>query len=171
MTVRRIDRTGLVAGLLFVGTAVLLLLLLIPYGIDAPKKVKFAALHPAYYPRIVAYSLLLIGVLTSISALSSRAVEAQDVAANNNSNRKRLWVMVVLGVLSAAIFFLLPTLGFPLTTGLALMVAMPLAGERRWWLVLIIALTLPMLLYLFFTQVANIPIPGGLLDPWLLKLN
>ena len=40
----------------------LLLLFLIPFGIDTPKKIRFAALSPTYYPQIVALILSVIGV-------------------------------------------------------------------------------------------------------------
>ncbi|MEM7257915.1 MAG: tripartite tricarboxylate transporter TctB family protein, partial [Pseudomonadota bacterium] len=125
MNARRFERTSLLAGLLFVGAALLLLLVLIPYGVDAPRKVKFAALHPAYYPRLVAYALLLIGIATSLTSLRPRA--NQSTEASSSTNDGRLSVLLALAALALVVFFMLPVLGFPLTTAAALLVAMPLA--------------------------------------------
>jgi len=187
------------AGVLLAGIALLLLFVLIPYGVDAPRKVKFAALHPAYYPRIVAWCLLIFGCATMLVAIRklvgvspdiatpdttfnttgspSTGADAQSNDANtlqqgqkDKTSRQQLFSLGVLATVFVGVTFLLPTLGFPLTTGLALLGLMPLAGEMRLWVVTTTAICLPMLLYLFFTKIANIPIPGGVLDPWLLKL-
>ena len=182
------------AGLLLSGIALLLLFVLIPYGIDAPRKVKFAALHPAYYPRIIAWCLLIFGGATigvalkkrmsgtagaSANSIDSNNLESPDQTivstplvpvSNDKTGRQRLLPLAILSTVFAGVTFALPILGFPLTTGLTLLLVMPLAGEFRVWLILIVAICLPMLLYLFFTKLANIPIPGGVLDPWLLKL-
>jgi len=192
------------AGVLLAGIALLLLFVLIPYGVDAPRKVKFAALHPAYYPRIVAWCLLIFGCATIIVALrkivsvspdtttldlttpditkkATRSSSTGTDTLSDDSNtlqqgvkdktsRQQLFSLSVLATVFVGVTFFLPTLGFPLTTGLALLGLMPLAGEWRIWVVITTAICLPMLLYLFFTKIANIPIPGGVLDPWLLKL-
>ena len=182
------------AGVLLSGIALLLLFVLIPYGVDAPRKVKFAALHPAYYPRIVSWCLLIFGCATlvvafrkKISAQASSFDDPIDSTTASGSDTinpanalvsevkdkttgQRVFSLAILSTVFACVTFFLPTLGFPLTTALTLLVVMPLAGEYRVWLILTVAVCLPMLLYLFFSKVANIPIPGGVLDPWLLKL-
>lgn len=179
---RGIAMRNVLSGMLFVGVAAMLLFFLIPYGVDAPRKVKFVALHPAYYPRLVTYCLMILGVLVLIagmrrlwtdgSAKQTKVVDQSGLVTDdaNTNSATQFYMLLPIACVCAAVFFALPHLGFPLTTGIALMVLMPLAGEKRWWLVTLIAILLPMLLYLFFTKVANIPIPGGLIDPWLLKI-
>ena len=49
------------SGVFMLSVGLLLLLFLIPYGIDTPKKIRFAALSPTYYPQIVAVILSVIG--------------------------------------------------------------------------------------------------------------
>ena len=49
---------------------VFLLLFLIPLGIDTPKKIRFAALSPIYYPQIVAIILSVIGVAIIFKTVS-----------------------------------------------------------------------------------------------------
>ena len=49
------------SGVFMLAVGLLLLLLLIPYGIDTPKKIRYAALSPTYYPQIVALILSVIG--------------------------------------------------------------------------------------------------------------
>ena len=43
-----------VSGLIMLAIGVSLVFILIPMGIDTPKKVRYAALSPNYYPYIVA---------------------------------------------------------------------------------------------------------------------
>ena len=50
------------SGVFMLAVGLLLLLFLIPFGIDSPKKIRFAALSPTYYPQIVALILSVIGV-------------------------------------------------------------------------------------------------------------
>ena len=54
------------SGVFMLSVGLLLLLFLIPLGIDTPKKIRFAALSPKYYPQIVALILSVIGVLSLI---------------------------------------------------------------------------------------------------------
>ncbi len=171
---------NVLSGVLFLAVSFLLLFVFIPYGVDAPRKVKFAALHPAYYPQLVTYCLLIFGFLVLLGGMrqlffSRQSLQANSVATSARSDDQsekgeRFFRLLPLALLFVVLFFALPYLGFPLSTAIALVLLMPLAGERRWHLILPIAVLLPLLLYLFFTQVANIPIPGGVLDPWLLKI-
>jgi len=57
---RKLD---LLAGLLLTCIAALVIWVAIPYGIQEPKKVKYEALSPSYYPRLVGYCLLAFGLI------------------------------------------------------------------------------------------------------------
>ena len=56
-------KRDLITGIGFIAIAALIILIGIPYGVQEPKKIKFVALSPSYYPRLVCYCLLFIGAL------------------------------------------------------------------------------------------------------------
>lgn len=173
---RRLD---LLAALLFVGLALAVIFFLIPVGVDAPRKVKFAALHPAYYPKIVGYCLLCIGVALVVTRLYAgrkefsetdsdiSAPQIFDQAPGDKSLAQRMILLAgVLGIL-LAYFLLLPTLGFVLLSVIVLLILMLVAGERQILTLSLVSVGVPAFLYFFFTEVANIPIPTGVLQPLL----
>lgn len=152
------------AGLLLGAIGILFILVLIPHGVVEPRKVKYAALSPSYYPRIVAVALVVLGVLVAIrSYLEGRESAGPDAMARPDANVRIAAVFCVLGVYAVWI----ETVGFVLMSALVLAVLTFLAGERRLWLIAVNAVVLPFALYFFFVEIANIPIPAGVLKPLL----
>ncbi|MEM9601567.1 MAG: tripartite tricarboxylate transporter TctB family protein [Pseudomonadota bacterium] len=159
----RLQDRDFLSGLSMVCFAALLLLVLIPNGVDEPRRVKYAALSPSYYPRIVAWVLLVVGLCVGLRAAWRPAAGEVDPDQRPDAARQISLVFVLL----AAFASVLSVLGLPLASCLALLIAFPLAGERRWPRVLALAIAVPLGLYVFFLKVANIPIPLGVLQPWL----
>ena len=156
---------SLYAGLLMLVLGVVFLLVLIPQGIVEPKKVKYAALSPSYYPRFVAIALIALGLAVSVRSLLPRRVgdAAIEQTAHPNAIVRTVIVFGILAIYATVI----PYLGFIVASTLVLITMLWLAGERRWYCLLPIAVLLPVLLYFFFLKVANVPIPLGILSPWL----
>ena len=154
------------AGAAFLSLGVALVFILIPFGVDEPRRVQFAALSPSYYPRFVAIAMALIGlvVVARAALANSDGGDLDRVPAGG-----ALKVCAVLLILFATAY-LLPLLGFVLASALALVVMMLIAGERNALTIGLVAVLLPLALYLFFTKLAKIPIPGGLIDPILLRI-
>ena len=182
---KALNRADILAGLLFTGLALLVVFVLIPIGVDAPRKVKIAALHPAYYPRIVGYCLLLTGIVLITIRLFSAArlsrstnlASADDVTPTPTTTpdstteektvRTKLTMFGIVATILLLYFLLLPTLGFVLLSTLVLLLMMLIAEERNPVVLIAVSLCVPMFLYLFFTKIANIPIPSGVLQPLL----
>jgi uncharacterized membrane protein len=162
------NKRDIVTGLLLISMALLLVLVLIPLGVVEPKKVKFAALSPSYYPRLVGYCLLAIGALMVVTRWFGAKRDSADETAPAQTRSPR--VLLVLFLILFAFYWTLPHAGFVLGSALALLCLLLLAGERRPLMIIAIAIIVPSLLYLFFTKVANIPIPAGVLEPWLIRL-
>jgi len=159
-------KRDLIAGLLMLGIGVAVIFVLIPLGVAEPKSVKFAALSPSYYPRIIAGALMLLGAGTLVRAFSQKhADEGVDERHPNAGIRITIFLAILLFMA-----LMLDWLGFVLGCSLAVFAAMTLAGERKFWLSISIALLLPLLLYFFFLKVARIPIPLGVLEPFLAGL-
>jgi len=154
----------------FIVLAVVVIWVLIPIGVVEPKKVKFVALSPSYYPRLVGYCLLIFGVLLLLRTVAMNPDSDQTATAEESSASRFSMLLPVTAVLFALYWFL-ESLGFVLAPALALVTLLLLAGERNIFAILLIAILLPFGLYVFFVHVANIPIPGGVLDPLLLRLH
>lgn len=155
-------RQDLMAGIAMTIAGGLIIFIFIPYGVVEPKNVKFAALSPSYYPRIIAIALLIIGVV-----ISCRAFLAKETAKKESSDQ-RADAFTRTSMIFAILAFYAVTinwLGFIIASTLVLSACFWVAGERRLKIVLLIAILLPLILYFFFLKVAGIPIPLGILKP------
>lgn len=158
-------RRDLLAAIGFITIAVAILFIAIPYGVQEPKKVKFLALSPSYYPRLVCYCLLGFGLALLARQIFS-SLKAGESENNSDLTIKPVYLLTIAATLT--IFYIaLPYLGFVLSTSVLLLVLLLLAGDRNIVSLVAIPLLLPISVYLFFTKVANIPIPGGILEPLL----
>ena len=153
------------SGVFMLAVGLLLLLFLIPFGIDTPKKIRFAALSPTYYPQIVALILSVIGlaiIFKNRQPLTTKGTDDLDEV-HPNAKMRICGFLVLLAVYSLSLEFL----GFVLSGGLALAASLILAGERRAFIIMAISLLLPISLFLFFYKVAYVPVPNGLLAPFI----
>ncbi|MEM8976309.1 MAG: tripartite tricarboxylate transporter TctB family protein [Pseudomonadota bacterium] len=162
------------AGLTFVIFGIITLAVLIPVGIQQPPSVQYRALSPSYWPNIVAGAITALGLALLIaSVLAERSRDQADGATNHLEPAGSVWLAVrplVALAICFALYFGLEPLGFVLTTSIALVALMVLAGEYRPQIVIPVALIVPIALHLFFTKAASVPIPMGILEPLLLRI-
>ena len=163
------------AGLVFFVFGLLTLTVLIPFGIQQPSSVQYRALSPSYWPNIVAGAIAVLGMaLVIASVMAAKASEKRGESAEASGEPAgTLWLALrpfVALAICFALYFGLEPLGFVLTTAIALAALMILAGEYRPHVVIPVALIVPMVLHLFFTKAASVPIPMGILEPWLLRI-
>ena len=153
------------SGVFMLAVGLLLLVFLIPFGIDTPKKIRFAALSPTYYPQIVALILSVIGVaiiFKNRQPLTTKRTDDLDEVHPNAKMRVGSFLLLL-----AAFSLSLEFLGFVLSGVLALVASLILAGERRALIIIAISLLLPISLFLFFYKVAYVPVPNGILAPFI----
>ncbi len=158
---------NLLAGLAFSILGALTLFVLIPYGVQQPASVQNQALAPSFWPNIVASAILAIGVALTAISIVTRIPPVTDRPGNS------AWLTIrplMALAICFALYMGLEPLGFVLTCTIALAALMMLAGEYRFWVVLPVAILVPFGLHLFFTKAASVPIPMGVLEPWLLRL-
>ena len=161
---------NMLSGLVMLGVGLLLLFVLIPLGVDTPKKIRYAALSPTYYPQIIALILCLIGAAIALQSWrapkTSAPAKALEEPVTNTHPRAKIRIALFLGLL-AFYAMALNSLGFVICGILVLAASLTLAGERRISIIAPIALLLPILLFLFFYKVAYVPVPNGILAPLL----
>ena len=155
----KLIKKDILAASVFVFFGLLLILLLIPRGVVEPGNVELAILSPSYYPKIISYILILIGLGIFIKNFPNGFFEESE-----KIEKKYLFRILIIFITILTIVFFLPTFGIPLTSGIALLFLLMLGGERRPVVVFLVSTLVPLLVYLFFTKVAQIPIPNGLLE-------
>ena len=153
----------LICAIIMLVISALLIWVLIPSGIVEPKKVKFDALSPSYYPRIVAYALLLLGAGVFLRSFLSKKTSPPAGDRHPNATGRTFGFLFILLLLALTLNWL----GFIVASTIAMLLALWLGGERRLFLIIPLAVILPLVLYFFFLKVARIPIPLGILEPLL----
>jgi len=149
-------------GVLALGGAVFFYL--IPAGVDSPANVAHLSLAPDFWPRIVAVVLALTGLLLMLKPGAAAVDESPRESPAPSSTVARV---LRLGVVLAALFgfyALIPHAGMVVPGMVFIFALLGFAGERRWRLMATVAVGVPLLLYVFFTQVAGVPIPLGVFE-------
>lgn len=153
------------AGLLLIAVGLFLVLVLIPEGVVEPRKVRYAALSPSHYPRLIGIALTVLGAAVVLRAYLAPA-RVTDARADTDDRHpqapRRICIFLLIMFAYAAS---VSWLGFILSSCLALTASLLLAGERRPRVFLPIAIATPVALHAFFLKVAKVPIPTGLLEP------
>ena len=138
----------------------------VPYGVVSPRSVRALPLSPAFLPTVLAVCVGLLGLVCGLQAvLGHGAPEDADAPTPLRSD----WALgaAVIGAVLAAYVWLAEWLGMlPLAVAAtaALLVA---GGERSLGRGLAVSLLLPLGVFLFFTRVAQVPLPLGFLEGWL----
>ena len=138
---------------------VILLLLLIPHGVDNPSDIKHITLSPSFWPRIISVLFMLMGLAIVIKPSALKPTNATDGLG------RRLFCLFIVQATLFSCYYLIDSLGMVIPCMLVIFGLMWFAGERRYPLMSVISLSTPLLLYFFFVHIANIPIPLGLFEP------
>ncbi|MCP5083351.1 MAG: tripartite tricarboxylate transporter TctB family protein [Alphaproteobacteria bacterium] len=155
-----------ITGALYLILGLFVVFVLIPIGVDEPSNVEFAVLAPSYWPRIICLVLAALGLGMLVRTwLSLRSGVPEETDEENKISEMVFWRAGLVIAGSFVLYAVLETLGFVLAGTIALALLMLLAGERRPLHVGLISVGIPLLLYLFFTKAASIPIPAGILEP------
>ena len=146
----------------------LLFWVLIPTGIDSPGKVDHISLSPDFWPRIISLIFAAMGLLILFRPehkVEEDATETDDetAAATTPLPARILRLVLILSALFC-FYFAIPALGMVVPAIVFIFALMWFAGERRYTIITIISVAVPLLLYGFFAHIANIPIPLGVFE-------
>ena len=143
--------------------AVALIALGIGYGwltAGLPERVMPNTPGPRFFPWIVTISLLALAVTLLVRALrrpSSQTEEEPGIVSGRGRGAAALGAFVVYTLALPAVGFLAATVPF-------FAVLMALFGERRWWLLGICALVVPILVFVLFRHGFQIILPTGRIE-------
>jgi putative tricarboxylic transport membrane protein len=144
------------------------LFLVIPQGIYVPGNLRIRVMSPAFFPRVVTIFLIFMsGVLLAQTLIARKkkargpAVSAEEKASEDLT--KRILRIPVAIVLLFFYYAAVTWIGLLFSSMIFLLAFSLLYGERRFRIIVPLAVVLPIALYYFFTRVAHIPLPKGIL--------
>ncbi|MBF2760193.1 MAG: tripartite tricarboxylate transporter TctB family protein [Ectothiorhodospiraceae bacterium AqS1] len=157
-------------GILAIGLT--LFFVLIPQGIDTPSRIDHITLAPDFWPRIVSAILAAMGLWLILfpGPDEDADADADSDADTDNAAKDRSPIFGSQARLAAALTLLfayylaIDRLGMVLPGMILIALLSLIAGERRPWHLILPALCLPMLLYVFFVYMASVPIPLGVFE-------
>ncbi|MCG6659365.1 tripartite tricarboxylate transporter TctB family protein [Halomonas campisalis] len=159
----RLKEVGI--GLFVLALAFLLLIFLIPEGIPQPSRLREGQLSPRFWPLIATSILVMSGVVLTAMAWFEKG---QGTPTESDEDDEPLpftsaIVGLVVGfVLLSGYYWAMTRLGMVVASAVGIVLLAYAYGERRWQVLIPVALLLPVALYLFFVYVAGIPIPDPL---------
>lgn len=130
-----------------------------------PIPVAASNVGPRFMPYFAGALLTGAAAWTIIDILRGKTVapEESEIA---DPNQRFHWGRVGLLVASVVAFIvLLEPLGYLIAMPIALFGLLLTFGARRWWLMVVVSIVLPLLVFLLFTQVLGIFLPMGPFEP------
>ncbi len=163
---KRLSR-DLFAGILFCAVGLAAVFVLIPIGVKVPESIKIAALSPDFWPTIIGWAAIVASVALIIEStwLKQPSLDDDDPVAEAEYDLETLPAtlrILVLVVVLFGFYLSLTTFGMVVTSIILIAAMMLFFGERKYVMIGALSLGVPILLYLFFRYVANVPIPLGI---------
>lgn len=161
-------KRDILAALLFLAVGLLTLLVLIPQGVVVPSSVTKPALSPDFWPRIIsigaiASSVFLLVENTLLKQPSAIPEDEMESATQYDMSALPATIRTLFLIIALFAFYSsLTTLGVVVPSIVLISAMMVFFGERKYWLIGVLSLGMPILLYLFFRYVASVPIPLGI---------
>jgi uncharacterized membrane protein (UPF0136 family) len=137
----------------------------VPLGVVTPRSVKALPLSPAFLPLVLAVLVGLLGLVVAVQAMAGPGAPQEADGPVVLRGDWPLRAAAVFGVLGAYVWFSEWLGMLPLAIG-ATAILLAAGGERSVWRGLAVSLLLPLGVFLFFTQVAQVPLPPGFLEGW-----
>ena len=145
---------------------------LIPNYIEIPSSVQMTGVSPSFWPEVISWAMVVLGLMQAASSYMqlgrarARTVQADTSGAESASVPKISMLAAAKAFLTfgalVGYYFLVEYLGMMVSSMLALFSFTLIYGERRLKFTVPLAVLVPLLLYLFFVKVANIPMPQGI---------
>jgi hypothetical protein len=165
-TLRRGRRREIIFALATLLAALLFALLVIPAGVTQPSSVKHLPLSPVFLPYVLTLAVALFALVHLAEAVWAAHIPDED-APLPDPHPRRGRRLALLAALLLAYLMLPDRLGMLLTAILVTIALIAMGGERRLPVLFGVGIAVPLLVYLFFVHVAQVPMPAGLFEEWL----
>ena len=140
--------------------AVFLVLVGIPYGVNAPSNIQNIVLSPLFWPQILAGLMALAGL--GLILTSFRLPASEPDADPGIGEIPGGWIrLAAMAVLMIVYVWAMPYVGMVWTSMAAFIASAFIMQTRHPLAALIAAVVLPLILYAFFAHVAGVAVPQG----------
>jgi len=165
------SRTDIILSVAVMCISLIILWVLIPNQISVPPSLRGKYLSPAFAPRIFTIFLLIMAVallIRSVAQLKGKNLKAHNVTTENvppksDSVLKQHGVSLLLWIAFCVYLYGVHLIGIIFPSIIILGVLMIYFGQKRWGLVVAVMILTPLVLYLFFHELAKINFPKGIL--------
>ncbi|MHA7852025.1 tripartite tricarboxylate transporter TctB family protein [Roseovarius sp.] len=164
---RKGQRREILFAALTLAASVLFGLFVIPGGVVTPASVKHLPLSPAFLPYLLTAAIGIFALVHLLEAIFAPHIPAEEEAGALDAHPK--WKSRVLMLVALLLVYLLlpDQLGMLVTSMVVTIALLAIGGERRPVILIGVGISVPLLVYLFFTQVAQVPMPLGFFEDWM----
>jgi putative tricarboxylic transport membrane protein len=158
-------RENLIFGIVMIVFAVAMAFVVIPAGVRVPASVTNLPLSPRFFPYVLTGLVFVFAAAFVVMTLFGPPPLPDD---EEQPEARPLWPLrlAALAGILAAYALLSERLGMLPMAVLATLVLLVLGDERRPLVVATAGIVLPVVVYAFFTEVAQVPMPEGILPGW-----
>lgn len=157
-----------VPAIFIVSFALFGLFYLMPNWVKSPGRVDVEALAPAFWPGILFYGMLLLGILMGLLQFllepPTSPADPDDMEAFEKIDSKGFLRITAAIIILIAYYLLIPSIGIVVASIIVSAALILLSGDRRIVLIAVTCCSLPVALYYFFVLVANKPLPLGIFE-------
>ena len=147
-------------GLALVAASILGVFVVVPVGIDMPADIEVRALAPNFWPTIVVIVIGIVGAIVALEGWIRNAANERGEESDDPLSQQIQRFAIIIAIL-AGIYWATPYAGMVLACAAGIMALCLFGGERRITMILGLGIGLPVVLYVFFVYVANVPLPVG----------
>ena len=159
-----------ILGLCLAGVFTVILFFIIPRAVVVPSSIKIMSLRPDFWPGfllvlLIVFSLLLAGIpiLKSIRSKDQTDTKKTKISACTQPSQLEQFKPYVVMIGLFVYYIMVEPLGIVVSSIIALGCLALLYGVCNMKTLVPVSVILPIGLYLFFTKIANIPLPVGLI--------
>ncbi len=145
---------------------IMLLIFAIPDYVSTPSNVPKIVLSPRFWPDIVAYLILILGAVLTISRIfgtvAPTSFEESTSTGVEFEDPSYPWLRLLgIAIVMVALIVAIPVLGMVWSSMIAFIAIALLVKTPKPVTALIVAIALPLVLYAFFNHVAGVSVPQG----------
>lgn len=145
------------AGVVFL--SLMLIYYIVPVAVVSPSNVRMIVLDPAFWPNVISWMMLLIGMFMMAASLLKKQKAESSENKNLFSYKKEL-PLLLLVLFFSGYYILLPDLGMVWGSSLAyILLSVFICKTRHRLSAVLVGILLPIVLYAFFYYVAGVSIP------------
>jgi len=164
----KVRKSDLIPAIFFILFSIVLYWIIIPDQIHIPSQVQSEFLSPAFAPKVFAFFLGLVAfilLLNSIVRIRRYTLNASMKPGIEHVEKKSLLreeglvaaILIICCIFAVSIEYF----GMVIPSIFFLGIMMAYFGQRKWILVLVIMLLVPLILYFFFHDLARVVLPKG----------